>query len=77
MRRTVGLSGSKVLLTGATGQAIARELSSRGAQLVLTGRRTDVLDPLSTELGATSIAADLASPPMWSSEPSSAGTSTS
>jgi short-subunit dehydrogenase len=59
----VKLSGSTVLLTGATGgigHAIARELHGRGARLVLTGRRAEVLEPLAAELGATALAADLA-----------------
>lgn len=50
----VELNGSRVLITGATGglgQAIARDLHSRGASLVLTGRKTDVLDELARELG--------------------------
>jgi short-subunit dehydrogenase len=52
-------------LTGATGgigHAIARALHRRGVQLVLTGRRIDVLEPLAQELGARSIAADLEQP---------------
>jgi len=56
------ISGSKVLLTGATGgigHAIARALRQRGAELVLTGRRTDVLEPLAAELGARALAVDL------------------
>jgi short-subunit dehydrogenase len=56
------ISGSTVLLTGATGgigHAIARTLSEKGAQLILTGRRTDVLEPLAMELGARAIAVDL------------------
>lgn len=56
------ISGSKVLVTGATGglgQAIARDLARRGATLVLTGRRTDVLEPLAAELGAEVRAVDL------------------
>ena len=58
----VQIAGSSVLLTGATGgigQAIARALAARGAQLILTGRRADVLEPLAAELGARAIAADL------------------
>jgi len=60
------ISGSTVLLTGATGglgQAIARALYSRGAELRLVGRRTDVLARLAAELdGATTAAADLSDP---------------
>jgi short-subunit dehydrogenase len=58
----VNLAGRTVLLTGATGglgQAIARALSARGASLLLTGRRADVLEPLAAELGARSLACDL------------------
>src|SRR5580658_6678419 len=57
------ISGSTVLLTGATGgigQAIARELHGRGARLVLTGTRTEVLQPLAEELAASALTADLA-----------------
>ena len=56
------ISGSKVLLTGATGglgQAIARALRSKGADLILTGRRVDVLEPLAAELSARALAVDL------------------
>lgn len=56
------ISGSKVLLTGATGglgQAIARALRSKGADLILTGRRLDVLEPLAAELSARALAVDL------------------
>lgn len=59
------LSDRNVLLTGATGgigQAIARALHERGAHLVLTGRRTDVLEPLATETGGRAIAVDLSDP---------------
>lgn len=59
------LRAARVLLTGATGgigHAIARALSAEGAHLTLSGRRTDVLAPLAAELGAASVAADLAVP---------------
>lgn len=59
------LAGSTILLTGATGglgHAIARGLADRGAHLVLTGRRAEVLQPLADELGAVAVAADLARP---------------
>jgi short-subunit dehydrogenase len=59
------ISDSRVLLTGASGglgQAIARALSQRGASLVLTGRRADVLEPLAQELGARTLVIDLAVP---------------
>jgi uncharacterized protein len=56
------ISGSTVLLTGATGglgHAIARALSAKGGHLILTGRRMDVLEPLASELGARALAVDL------------------
>jgi short-subunit dehydrogenase len=61
----VNLAGRSVLLTGATGglgHAIARRLRAAGAELVLTGRRAEVLEPLATETGARSVAVDLADP---------------
>jgi len=61
----MNLDGARVLLTGATGglgQAIARALSARGAALVLTGRRAEVLEPLAAEIGGRAVASDLADP---------------
>jgi uncharacterized protein len=60
----VKVAGARILLTGATGglgRRLAFALRARGAELVLTGRRMDVLTPLAQELGARAIAADLAS----------------
>lgn len=54
-----------MLVTGATGgigHAITRALHREGAGLVLTGRRTDVLEPLAKETGARAIACDLSDP---------------
>ena len=59
------VSGS-VLVTGATGgigQAIARAFASRGATLLLTGRRAEVLAPLAEETGGRALPCDLASRP--------------
>jgi uncharacterized protein len=57
------IAGKTVLLTGASGgigAAIARAIAGRGGQLILTGRRVEVLEPLAAELGARTLAADLA-----------------
>jgi short-subunit dehydrogenase len=62
---TVNLNGARVLITGATGgigHAIARALHARGAELILTGRRTEVLAELAAEVGGTTIACDLSDP---------------
>jgi uncharacterized protein len=58
----VGLLDDNVLVTGATGgigHAIAQAFASQGAQLVVSGRRSDVLDALATELGARALPCDL------------------
>ncbi len=50
----VELNGARVLLTGASGgigNAIARALHERGASVAITGRRTDALEKLRSELG--------------------------
>jgi uncharacterized protein len=55
------LSGT-VLLTGASGgigRAIARAVAPLSGQLILSGRRTEMLDPLAGELGARALACDL------------------
>lgn len=59
----MSLASGRILLTGATGgigQAIARGFAARGADLVLSGRRIEVLEPLAAELGARTIQCDLA-----------------
>lgn len=58
------IEGSRVLLTGATGglgEAIARSLASKGAKdILLTGRKQDVLERLAAELPAAhALAIDL------------------
>ena len=58
----MNLQGKTVLLTGATGglgHAIARSCRAAGASLILTGRRTDVLEPLAQETSGRAIASDL------------------
>lgn len=62
-RRGTRVAGSRALVTGATGglgAAIARALAERGAELVVSGRRADVLEELAGDLGARAVVADLA-----------------
>jgi short-subunit dehydrogenase len=59
----MGAVSGRVLVTGATGgigQAIARSFAGQGAELVLSGRRGDVLAPLARELAGHAVVADLA-----------------
>ena len=59
------IAGATVLLTGVTGGiggAIAAEMSARGADLILTGRRREALAPLAERYGARTILADLGDP---------------
>jgi short-subunit dehydrogenase len=58
----VNLGGQTALVTGASGglgQAIVRALAARGAHLVLTARRVDVLEALAEETGGRALASDL------------------
>src|SRR5579872_3431423 len=51
-----------VLLTGASGgigQAIARAVARQGAHVILSSRRTEVLEPLAAEIGGRVLACDL------------------
>jgi len=62
---SVSLSGSRVLVTGASGGiglAIARALHGRGATVIATARRQEVLDGLRADLddGVEVVRADLA-----------------
>lgn len=57
------IHGRRILVTGASGglgAAIARELASRGARLVLTARRRDLLDAIAVDIAAEVVVADLA-----------------
>jgi short-subunit dehydrogenase len=59
------VGGTVCLVTGASGgigQAIARELHRQGAQVIVTGRRKDVLEGLGKDLRARVIPADLTVP---------------
>ncbi len=52
----------RVLITGATGGiglAIARAFADRGASLVISGRRSEILDPLAAEIRGRAVVGDL------------------
>lgn len=58
----MSLVDGTVLVTGASGglgQAIARAFAARGAQVILSGRRRELLESLGAELGARVIPCDL------------------
>jgi uncharacterized protein len=58
----MSLVAGRVLLTGATGGiglAIARAFADRGASLVISGRRSEILDPLAAEVGGRAVVSDL------------------
>jgi short-subunit dehydrogenase len=58
----MNLGGRTALVTGATGglgSEIARALVQRGASVVLTARRVEVLEPLAAETGGRALACDL------------------
>jgi short-subunit dehydrogenase len=58
----VALLDGDVLLTGASGgigQAIARAVAGRGATVLLSARRVEVLEPLAAEIGGRVIPCDL------------------
>jgi short-subunit dehydrogenase len=57
------LGSVRVLVTGATGgigQAIARTFAAEGADVMVSGRRLEVLEPLAQELGGRALQCDLA-----------------
>ena len=60
------LTGKGVLLTGATGgicKSIAKKMKEKGAKLILSGTKQNILNELSSELGSDTkaIATDLTS----------------
>jgi short-subunit dehydrogenase len=65
MAKRMQIAGARTLITGASGGiggALARRLAAEGAELILSGRRKEVLDELASELGAEVVVADLSLP---------------
>jgi uncharacterized protein len=61
----MNLGGRTVLLTGASGgigAATARALATRGATVIVSGRRADALAALADEVGGRAVTADLTQP---------------
>ena len=61
----MNLGGRSVLLTGASGgigAAAAHALAARGATVIVSGRRIEVLEALAAEIGGRAVPADLAAP---------------
>lgn len=59
------VSNAHVLLTGATGgigEVLAARLASRGARLIVTGRRADAAQQVADRVGGTAVVADLTDP---------------
>lgn len=57
------IDGARALVTGAAGglgEAVSRALAARGARVVVSGRRPEVLETLAGELGGEALACDLA-----------------
>ena len=56
------LDGAVAIVTGAStgiGRAVAHALHERGARVVVSGRRAQLLDPVARELGGLAVACDV------------------
>jgi short-subunit dehydrogenase len=61
----MNLGGRSVLLTGGSGgigAATARALAARGARVIVSGRRVELLEALAAEIGGRAIPCDLGEP---------------
>src|SRR6266702_522568 len=57
------MSGSRVLVTGATGgigEAIAAACAAAGASVIVSGRRADAVEKAAAQVGGKGVVADLA-----------------